>query len=71
MSAVGERDIKRDAKYSKKPTASELCGRALSGKHISSAELTTVGTVRQWQIGPAARPARHAFGSGSDDAPAA
>ena len=46
-----------------KPTARDLCRRALPGRDLSSAQLTTVGAICQQRIGPGTQPARHAFGS--------
>ena len=41
--------------------AMQLCQKALSGKHIVSAQLDSVRNVRQWKIGPGTRPAAAAF----------
>jgi hypothetical protein len=54
-----------------KPSALRLCEQALHGKQVASAQLTTVGDVRAWRIGPGSQPALHAFGSASDRSAAA
>lgn len=54
-----------------RPTASQICSHALKGKRIASAQLTTVGAIRDWRVGPANRPAHNAFGTTSDASQAA
>jgi hypothetical protein len=54
-----------------KPPALRLCEQALHGHHVASAQLTTVGEVRHWRIGPGSQPALHAFGSATNRSQAA
>jgi hypothetical protein len=54
-----------------KPPALRLCEQALRGHNVASAQLTTVGEVRHWRIGPNNKPALHAFGSATDRSQAA